>query len=122
MSESTTCQTINALICPVGEEPRLERICHSLNAFQQIVGGLIEPVSPYGGDWVAFAHEEGKITGEPRNMFAEIICKVNGLEIFPDWLAGTVFFVGSTPLGESVDVPERFAQYAREAWIAGVMG
>ena len=78
------------LVCEPGKQPYPKEIADTLEAKQEIVGGLIEPVyfEP-DGDAIILCNEEGLIYGLPPNR------PVNGL-----MLVGTFFIAGDREIAD----------------------
>lgn len=82
--------------------------------FQQLVGGYIEAVSSSGQPapegqlpWHAYVNEEGKMMGLLVNVRAHALAVLLGWRPYGgDFLVGTTVFLGTSPGGDSVSVPQ----------------
>lgn len=89
-----------------GQAPHMEIIQNTLKAFQEIVGGHIEAVTPFE-DVALIVNEEGRINGMPFN------CWYLGESFF-----GTMVFVGVDG-EEFVSMPgsfNDFKEHNKELW------
>lgn len=85
-----------------------------LAAFQRIVGGYIEGVSPPEGDWAAYCNEEGKYMGlAPNHPATELAGKLGWQGAGWDVLCGVVVFFGDDGEGNSITVPPHVIDTAR---------
>lgn len=49
------------------QEPQIVNVQHSLEAFQQLVGGMIEVLEPFEDNVVLVCDENGRCSGKPVN-------------------------------------------------------
>lgn len=84
---------IKVLIVEPEKAPRLAYIKNELEAMQDVVGGLIQPVKPveFKDDAVIVCNEEGKLLGLQPNVY---LCYENGAPY--DYVCGT-FFICRAP-------------------------
>lgn len=97
---------MKVLILEPGKVAREAEIDHTLEAMQEVVGGLITATYPYEELVAVVANDEGLLMGLPLNR------KLNGYTI----IAGTFFICG---LGEDsfVDLsPELMEKFKRELY------
>lgn len=86
-------------------EPVIEDIRDSLEAMQDVVGGYIEVIYPWGDGVAVVCNEEGKLTRLPLNRFIV----VDGQII--DCIAGTFFLCYASPECEHFQsLPEELIQ------------
>lgn len=87
-------KNLKCLIVEPGMAPKIAEIENTLQAKQQVVGGLIEPVFPpsHPDDVCLICNEEGKLSGLPLNRAIRL---ENGLVY--DIIAGT-FLIVRAPL------------------------
>ena len=71
-----------------GHKPERVTIPHTLEAMQEIVGGLIQAIYPYEDAVALVCNEEGNLQGLPLNR-----CLVHEGEVY-DIIAGTFLIVG----------------------------
>lgn len=76
---------MRVIILKPGEKAYVDEIENTLKKMQNIVGGYIECINPWGNKIVMVCNDEGKIAGLPMNI-----------AINTDWckdvICGTVFF------------------------------
>lgn len=82
---------MTVLIVEPGKVPRRAEIGEDLSAMQEVVGGLIQAVYPFGEPVALICNEEGKLQNLPMNRF---LLDENGL--IYDLVVGT-FFLCSAP-------------------------
>lgn len=103
---------INVVIIKPEGEPQLATIDPELEAFQQIVGGYIEPVGLYHMGAGAYINEEGKIYGLPYNEVASLLChEQNAIFEFDD-IAGPMVVFGY--VDEDVDEEDYYSDIPPE--------
>lgn len=87
------------------EAPEMMTISNTLEAMQEVVGGYIQVVTPWGGDIVLVCNEEGKLLGMPANRIV-----FDGTGRVFDMIVGTFFMVMSTRGSEKfMSLPRFFA-------------
>ena len=68
MSENcNSVSMLHVLVVEPGRRPRLQRIPHTLQAMQALVGGPIQAVYPFEEPVALICNEEGKLEGLPPN-------------------------------------------------------
>lgn len=89
------------------------RHCHTLDDWQEAVGGLIEPVS---GDGLSFyANEEGLLLGLEFNVRGVLLAR--GFGIPTPGIVGDVIVHGPVDAyGHNTDVPDAVVAAAKERW------
>ena len=104
--------TVRAVVIPVSGPIRKIDLEPGLDALQEIVDGLIQPIdlSPLkkdgDGDGTAYVNEEGKFTCQP-NMRATDFCCPGVCLMMGDYISGDMLVVGFDPMtGEHEDVPD----------------
>ena len=96
-------EKISVLLVNPGEAPKMVEIDDTLEAMQNIVGGMIEQYMPFEDDVAIICNDEGKMRGMPLNRG---ICNEDGTLM--DIIAGP-FFIAYAPV-ES----ERFLSMPKE--------
>ena len=87
---------MNALIVHPGQKPRMIDITGELRELQQIVGGTIDVIDPYGDEVIFIFNDEGKLLGLPPNR------RIN------DWITihGILLICGSNEEGNTISLTD----------------
>jgi hypothetical protein len=111
---------LTVLVIAPGIAPTLSVVDDpTLDFWQGIVDGYIEPISPADSDsgaWGAFCDEEGKIKGKPLNIAATAFADVIGWMglAWGDALVGTVVFCGAADHdGHTLGLPDLTIEHAQ---------
>ena len=110
------------LVIEPGKAPVEREIDGSLQSMQEIVGGPIQVMYPFGDTTVLICHEEGKLLGLTKNRAiytddAEVSDIVSGTFILCDGPAGSERFASLTDyqlqrFKSYFGLPERFYQHS----------
>lgn len=98
-------EKIDICVLRPAEAPEMVSIDNTLEAMQEVVGGYIKVVNPWGGDIVLVCNEEGKLLKLPANRIV-----FDGTGRVFDMIVGT-FFMVMAPRGSEnfMSLPRFFA-------------
>ena len=102
---------MRVLIVNPEEKPRIAEIESTLEAMQQVVGGLIQAIFPFDDPVALICHEEGKLLGFPLNR--GLFHQDTG-ELY-DIVAGTFFLCSAPPESDRFEglTEDQLAAYKR---------
>ena len=109
------------LVVELGKVPEEREIDGSLAAMQDIVGGTIQAIYPFGDSTALICNDEGKLLGLPKNRAiytddAEVKDIIYGTFFLCDVPVGSENFASLTDyqlrrFKSCFDIPERFYQH-----------
>ncbi len=84
---------------------------------QRIVGGYFQALGIAGGDWIVYINEDGKDSGLPINLQADVLARTLGYPFRQgDFLVGAAVFLGRRG-SEETDVPAKVLELARASGV-----
>lgn len=98
-------EIIQILKVEPGKSPVFTEIENTLEAMQEVVGGSIEKVDPWGGDVALICNEEGLLTGLTPNRLI-----LDGTGRVFDVICGTFFSLFGTSKQRT------FYEFAKNVW------